>query len=119
MMIKDQRVSRRFAPTLHPRRSTLKNQPVIFDDGIGKQIAADFVKLGFCLGAIEFEFDEFSDAGAFDCWEAMLIDGIADRHSLRVEDALLWQHDDLGFHSERQTMGEAAGFKREVAALMR
>jgi hypothetical protein len=73
------------------------------------------VKLSFRLRAIEFEFDEFSDAGAFNGRQAVVVDGVADRHSLRVEHALLWQHDDLGFHFGSQTMGEAEGFKREVA----
>ena len=49
-----------FAPTLSRSRSTLKDQSIIFDHGIGEQIAADFVKLRLGLRAIEFEFDEFS-----------------------------------------------------------
>jgi hypothetical protein len=75
------------------------------------------VKLSFRLRAIEFEFDEFSDADAFDGRQAVVVNGVPDRHPLRVEHALLWQHDDLGFHFGSQTMGEAARFKREVAAV--
>jgi hypothetical protein len=44
----------------------------------------------------------------------MMMNGVADRHPLRVEHALLWQHDDLGFHLASQTMGGAARFKREL-----
>jgi hypothetical protein len=106
--------SRRFCPTLHPQRSTLKDQPVVFDDRVRKQIATNFVKLSLRLCAIEFEFDEFSHTGAFDGRQAVVVDGIADRHSLWVEHALLWEHDYLGFHFGGQTRSEAARFKREV-----
>jgi len=106
---------RRFAGTLHPRPSTLKDQPVVFDDWVREQITAHFVELGLRLRAIELEFNEFSDPGAFDGRQAVMVNGVADRHPLRVEHALLWQHDDLGFHFAGQTMGGAAGFKRELA----
>ncbi len=78
--------------------SPLHAQLVILDHGIREQVAADFMERRFGYLAVQFEFDEFSDAHARDRFDSVVADGVAHGDSLRIEDVLFRQHDDLGFH---------------------
>src|SRR4051812_3364865 len=70
------------------RASALDNQLVVFDDRVAQQIAADFVELSLGLGAIELQFDELADAGGLHRGQTMMMNGIADRNTLRIKHAL-------------------------------
>jgi hypothetical protein len=94
-------------------RSTLDDQFVILDDRVAQKIAANVVQLGLGLGAVELELDELANAGGFDRREAMVMDGIAHRNSLRIEDTLFRQHDDFGFHKEGHPMKHEAMCQRD------
>ena len=59
------------------------------------------------LAAVQFEFDEFSDAYGFHRGKPVMVRRISDRDSLRIEDASFWQHDDLRFHMRASLWREA------------
>ena len=50
-------------------------------------------------GAVDFDFYEFADADVFDLRQAVVVDGVTDGHSLRIEDAAFGHDNDLCFHA--------------------
>src|SRR6266853_7043656 len=89
--------------------SALDFEPIVLDDRIREQVAADFVELRFAFRAVEIEFDDFADARAFHRRQTVMMNGIAHGDALRIEHALLRHYDDFRFH-------EKAAYERAVAA---
>ena len=67
------------------------------------------------VAKFELEFDKFADPRSFHRRQAMVMNRIAYRHSLRIEDTLLGQHDDFGFHRRGTLRDSEHPCQREIS----
>src|SRR6185436_20813204 len=98
--------------------SSLDFKAVILNYRVGEEAVAGIVNLFPCVffvGAIEFDFEIFTDVDGTDSMVAHMFEGALNGLSLGIEDCLFRRDNDLGFYSidfeHRMSTGNGRGGK--------